>query len=149
MTRLTLWLMIPSVLFFPAWVWIGRVVFGVGGWFIFILLPVAAVALVCLLITTILALTRRGSPKSLTAAQTFLQWSVWTALFTWGLFMPDFGDTEDSKTSILTQVFGYSDNLYDVSFTVSFIAASASALLWVALLFSLIANRGSEARAAQ
>jgi len=117
--QVLLW-MIPVNLVLVAWVWIGRILFGVAGWFLLILLlTVVPVALVALLVTTILAYTQGGRPRSLTPLQTVAQLVTWAGLFVLGAFMPDFGDTEDSQLSLLTQVFGYSDALYDLSFLIS------------------------------
>jgi hypothetical protein len=140
-TRATLWLMIPVNLFLCAWVWLGRLVFGVGGWFMLILIPAVLVLAVLLLITTVLALTQDGAPKRLTGLQTGAQLALWAALLTFGAFLPDFGDTEDSTRSLLTQVFGYSDALYDAGFVVALVAATAALVAWVILLLGLTAGR--------
>jgi hypothetical protein len=140
-TRATLWLMIPLNLFLCAWVWIGRLVFGVGGWFMLILIPVVLVLLVMLIITTALAFTQDGSPKALTGLQTVAQVGLWVALFVLGAAMPDFGDTDDSRRSLLTQVFGYSDSLYDTSFAIALVAGAASLVGWLVLLLGLTAGR--------
>ena len=51
--------MIPVNLFLVLWVWMGRIVFGVGGWFLLVFLfSVVPVMLVALLVSTILALPR-------------------------------------------------------------------------------------------
>jgi uncharacterized membrane protein len=140
-TRATLWLMIPVNLFLLAWVWLGRLVFGVGGWFMLILIPAVLVLAVLLLLTTVLALTQEGSPRRLTTAQTGAQLTLWVALLVLGAFMPDFGDTDDSARSLLTQVFGYSDELYDASFGVALVAALVALVAWVVLLVTLTAGR--------
>lgn len=141
MTRVTLWLMIPLNLFLCAWVWFGRLVFGVGGWFLFILIPIVLVLLVMLIVTTALAFTQDGSPKALTGFQTISQVALWLSLFVLGAVMPDFGDTEDSQRSLLTQAFGYSDDLYDTSFLLALVTATTSLIAWVVLLVSLTATR--------
>jgi hypothetical protein len=137
--RTFLW-MIPANLLLIVWVWIGRLVFGVGGWFLLILLiSVVPVLLVALLITTILAFTQHGRPRALTPLQAWAQLVMWLGLLVGGAVMPDFGDTDDSQLSLLTQVFGYSDGLYDLSFSIAlgagFVAVVAYALLLVALVF--------------
>lgn len=139
MRRTVTYLMIPLNVVLIAWVWFGRLVFGVGGWFLLILAPVAAVLALALLITTILAFTR--TPRLLSQAQAVLQVTTWAAMFGCGLFMPDFGDTEDSAMSSLTQLFGYSDRLLDLSFTLAGICALLTVLLYFALLLVLIADR--------
>jgi len=140
-TRATLWLMIPLNPLLCAWVWIGRLVFGVGGWFMLILIPVVLVLLVMLLITTALAFTQDGSPKALTGFQAVAQVGLWVALLVLGAAMPDFGDTDESRRSLLTQVFGYSDALYDASFTIALLAAAAALVGWLVLLLGLTAGR--------
>lgn len=141
MNRLTLWLMIPLNLLLCGWVWIGRLVFGVGGWFIIFLFPAVLILLVMLIVTTVLALTQDGSPKELTVFQTLSQLVLWLSLFVLGAVMPDFGDADDSTRSGLTQLFGYSDSLYDLSFLLATVAAVASLIAWVTLLVSLTAGR--------
>ncbi|MCW2772540.1 MAG: hypothetical protein JWN91_866 [Nocardioides sp.] len=140
--RQTLLWMIPINLLLVVWVWIGRIVFGVGGWFILILLVSAVpVLLVALLVTTLLAYTQHGRPRSLTTTQATAQLATWLALFVFGAFMPDFGDTEDSQLSLLTQVFGYSDALFDLSFTIALVAGGAAVVAYVVLLGSLVVAR--------
>ncbi|SDD13760.1 hypothetical protein [Nocardioides lianchengensis] len=141
MNRVTLWLMIPLNLLLCGWVWIGRLVFGVGGWFMLILFPVVLILLVMLIVTTVLAFTQDGSPKELTVFQTLSQLTLWFGLFVLGAVMPDFGDADDSMRSGLTQLFGYSDSLYDLSFLLAVVAAVASLVAWVTLLVSLTAGR--------
>jgi hypothetical protein len=143
-TRAILWLTIPMTVLLPAWLWIGRLVFGVGGWFMLILIPVALILAVMLIVTTALAFTQdseAGRPKSLTGFQTVAHLALWLALFVTGAVMPDFGDTDDSKRSALTQVFGYSDSLYDTSFALALAGSAASLVAWVVLLVSLTAAR--------
>jgi hypothetical protein len=136
-----LW-MIPVNLFLVAWVWIGRIVFGVGGWFFLVFLfTVVPVLLIALLITTVLAYTQDGQPRALTRVQAWAQVATWLGLFAFGAFTPDFGDTEDSKLSLLTQVFGYSDAMYDASFTVTIVAGVVAIVAYVVLLGALIFAR--------
>ncbi len=144
MRRFTLHAMLPLGLLLVLWVWFGRILFGVGGWFFLILLPVAAVMTLALVTTTILAYTRRDRPRRLSGVQTTLQLLLWAAMFGCGLFMPDFGDTEDSATSALTQVFGYSDQLYDTSFVLAMAFGLVIFLVWFALLIALIIDRGDQ-----
>ena len=136
---LLMWLMIPLNVVLIAWVWFGRLVFGVGGWFLLILMPVAGVLAIAFLVTTILSFTRK--PRQLSRTQTALQISTWTAMFGCGLFMPDFGDTENSSASSLTQVFGYSDRLLNTSFVLALGFGLAMVVLWLVLLVALIADR--------
>jgi hypothetical protein len=140
--RQTLLWMIPINLVLVAWVWIGRIVFGVGGWFFLILLvSVVPVLVIALLVTTVLAYTQHGSPRSLTTFQAVAQTVTWLALFVFGAFMPDFGDTEDSQLSLLTQLYGYSDDLWDLSFTIALLAGGVAVVAYVVLLVSLTITR--------
>ncbi|MSZ77425.1 MAG: hypothetical protein F2667_10000 [Actinobacteria bacterium] len=145
--RLALLWMIPLNLVLVPWIWFGRIVFGVGGWFFLILAPVALVVAIALAITTILAFTQAGRPRSLTAVQAVLQSLTWLALLVFGTFMPDFGDAPDSDLAFLTQVFGRSDALMDLSWSITLLAALAAVLAWLALLISLIAGRRDAAPA--
>lgn len=140
--RTTLLWMIPVNLVLVAWVWIGRIVFGVGGWFFLIfLVSVVPVVLVALLVTTILAYTQDGRPRALTGLQASAQVVTWGGLFVLGAFMPDFGDTDDSRLSLLTQVFGYSDGLFDLSFTIALAGAAIALVGYVVLLGALVFAR--------
>ncbi len=136
-----LW-MIPVNLVLVVWVWIGRIVFGVGGWFFLIfLVSVVPALLLGLLLTTVLALTQEGRPRALTPLQAWAQVVTWLGLVVLGAFMPDFGDTEDSQLALLTQVFGYSDALFDLSFTIALVGAGIAVVAWVVLLGALIFGR--------
>lgn len=139
--RVTLALMIPLNLLLVPWVWIGRVVFGVFGWFGLILIPVALVVAAMLLTTTIIAMTQPTRPRRLSTAERRWQWTLWTALLAGGALMPDFGDTEDSYRSLLTQVLGYSDGLMSLSWTLVTAAAVVAVVAWVGLLVSLLHGR--------
>lgn len=139
--RGTLWLMIPMSLVLCVWLWIGRVLFGVGGWFILILLPVALLALVALLVTAALGLTQVSRPRRLTTPQAIAQWTVWAGLFGAGLVMPDFGDAPDSEISALTQVFGRSDSLLEASYLLAGLGLLVALAAWVVLLALLVLRR--------
>ena len=136
--RAVLLAMIPVNLVVVAWIAMGRVAYGVIGWFWVILLFTAVpLVLIALLITTILAWTQHGRPRSLTGLQAAGQLVTWGGLFVFGAFMPDFGDTDDSQVSLLTQVFGYSDGLFELSFLVSLAGAVAAIAGYVVLLSTL------------
>lgn len=134
--------MIPVNLVLVVWVWFGRLVFGVGGWFFVVFLfSVVPVVLVALILTTTLAYTQQGRPRALTAFQAWAQLLTWVSLFLFGAFCPDFGDTEDSETSLLTQVFGWSRGLLDLSYTLTLAFALAAFVAYVVLLGSLMFAR--------
>jgi hypothetical protein len=139
--------MIPVNLLLVPWVWAGRVVFGVMGWFLLILVPVALLVAVALLITTILAFTLPSRPRRLGRDVRIWQWLLWGALFAFGAVMPDFGDTDDSNVSLLTQLFGHSDALFDLSFVLAALAGLAAIACWVGLLVALMIERRRSAAA--
>jgi hypothetical protein len=140
--RVVLLWMVPVNLLVVVWVWMGRVVFGVGGWFLLVfLLSVVPVLLVALLVTTILAFTQHGRPRSLTRLQACAQLATWVCLVLGGAFCPDFGDTPDSYTALLTRVFGRSDGLLDLSWTLTLGFAAAAVAAYVVLLGSLVLAR--------
>lgn len=140
--RKTLLWMIPLNLLLIAWVWFGRMAFGVGGWFLLIFaFSVVPVLLVALLISTILAYTQPGRPRHLTSTQRVAQWATWLGMFGFGLFCPDFGDTDDSHISALTQVFGTSDSALGLSYTLTGLAALCTVAAWIALVVTLVAGR--------
>ncbi len=142
MGRAVLLWMIPINLFLVVWVWFGRLVFGVGGWFFLIfLVSVVPVVLVALLVTTILAYTQHGRPRSLTGFQAGAQLVTWLALLVFGTFCPDFGDTVESEMSVLTQAFGWSRTALDVSYYVTLTAALVALVAWIVLLGSLVFAR--------
>lgn len=134
--------MIPINLFLVVWVWFGRLVFGVGGWFFLIfLVSVVPVVFIALLITTILAYTQGGRPRSLTGFQAGAQLVTWLALLVFGTFCPDFGDTEESEMSVLTQAFGWSRTALDISYYTAMTAALVALVAWIVLLGSLVFAR--------
>lgn len=140
--RLTLLWMIPINLFLVAWVWLGRIVFGVGGWFLLVFLfSVVPVVLIGLLVTTVLAYTQRDRPRSLTRVQAWAQLVTWTGLLGFGAFCPDFGDTDDSHISLLTQLFGPGDAMLDASYTITFAFAGVAIVAYGVLLGALVFAR--------
>lgn len=137
--------MIPVDLVMVVWVWIGRIVFGVGGWFVLLLLvSVVPVLLIAFLVTTILAFTQPGRPRALTTGQAWAQIVTWLGLLVAGAFMIDFADNDDSQRSLLTQAFGYSDDLYDLSFLITIAAAGVAVVGYVVLLVLLAFVRREE-----
>lgn len=136
-----LW-MIPLNLLLVAWIWIGRIVFGVGGWFFLIfLISIVPVVLIALTLTTVLAYTQDGRPRSLTRVQAWAQLLTWIGLLGFGAFCPDFGDTEDSHLSLLTQVFGHTDAMLDVSYALTLGFALFTVVSYAVLLGALMFGR--------
>lgn len=145
--RRTLLWMIPVNLFLVAWVWLGRIVFGVGGWFLLIfLLTVVPVVLAALATTTVLAYTQHGRPRTLTPLQAWAQLTTWAGLLLFGAFCPDFGDTEDSEVSLLTQVFGWSRGLLDLSYALTLAFALVAVAAYLVLAGSLVFARRTESQ---
>lgn len=141
--RLTLALMIPINLVLLPWIWFGRVVFGVGGWFILILTPVVLIVGVALLVTTLQAFTQPTRPRRLTAWERRWQWSVWLGLLVGGAFLPDFGDTEESYTSLLGRIAGRSDAANQTSLTIAMIGYGIAVVAWFGLVIALAVGRRS------
>lgn len=143
--RTTFLLMVPLNLFLVLWVWFGRVVFGVGGWFFLIfMLSVVPLLLIGLLVTTILAFTQHGRPRALTTPQASGQLVMWAGMLVLGAFMPDFGDTEDSYVSLLTRILGRSDAALSASWTIALVGGAVTIAGYVLLLAALVAGRKNE-----
>jgi hypothetical protein len=142
LTRQTLLWMIPLNLLLVAWVWFGRVLFGVGGWFLLIYaVTIVPVLLAGHLVSTIVAYLQPGRPRRLTPAQAVAQLVVWAGMLVFGLSSVDFGDTEDSDMSPITQVFGRNQATLDLSWTLMTASALVVVVAWVTLLVLLVAGR--------
>lgn len=142
MGRAVLLAMIPVNLVLIVWVWAGRLVFGVGGWFLLaFLISLVPLLLAALTVTTVLSFTQHGHPRSLTRLQAGAQVATWVGLFAFGAFCPDFGDTEDSEIALLTQVFGRSDTTLSASYTLTLAAGTLAVVAWLVLLGSLVFAR--------
>lgn len=134
--------MIPIHLLLLVWVWIGRFVFGNGGWMTLVLLvtviPVVALALA---ITTLLCFLRRPAPRALTSSQVRAQLVTWAGLFVVGLTMVDFTDSPDSEQTLLTQVFGRSDAMFTLSAVLIGVGTLTAIGGWVWLLLRLLGDQ--------
>lgn len=145
LTRAALLWMIPVNLLLVAWVWFGRVLFAVGGWFLLIYaVTIVPVLLAALLVSTILAYLQPERPRRLTRAQALAQLVMWAGMFVFGLSSVDFGDTEDSDMSALTQVFGRNQVTLDLSWTLMTVSALVVIVAWVTLLVTLVSGRRRE-----
>jgi hypothetical protein len=143
--RRTLLWMIPLNLLLIVWVWIGRISFGVAGWFLVIfLISVVPILLIALTVTTVLAFTQRGRPRALTPVQAWAQVLTWVGMLGFGAFCPEFGDTDDSEISLLTQIFGRSDTLFDLSFTITVAFGVLTVAAYAVLLGVLVFARQEE-----
>lgn len=138
--------MIPLNVVLVAWVWFGRVAFGVFGWMVLILgFRVVPFLVLGLLVTTVLAFTQPGRPRSLTRAQAWAQVATWVGLFLAGTFVPDVTDEETDAASVLTRVFGPSDALLALSRDLMTAFGLLAAVAWLVLLLTL--TRGRRRRA--
>ena len=142
--RALVW-MIPLNLVLVAWVWFGRAVFGVGGWFFLVyLISVVPVLLVALVVTTVLAFTQPGRPRALTLRQASAQIALWIGMLGFGAFSIDVGDLDDSETSLLIQVLGHSDATVGATWVLMLVFAGVTVAAWVALLIALTAGRRAD-----
>lgn len=140
--RRTLLWMIPVNLLVLGWVWMGRLVFGVGGWFLLIFaFTVVPVLLLALVVSTVLAFAQADRPRHLTRAQARAQVALWVLLGLAGAVCPDFGDAPDSELSALTQVFGTSRGLLDASWVLTLALGGAAVAAYVVLVVLLTAGR--------
>ncbi|KQY64308.1 MULTISPECIES: hypothetical protein [unclassified Nocardioides] len=138
---------LPLTIALLFWAWAGRVLFGVGGWFLLILpLLVGPFVVVALIISNVVAYTVATRPRRFTSAQSIAHVAMWVGLAGFGLFLPDFGDSEESELSFLTQVFGHSDRLIDLSGQLAAAFAFLTVAGWVATLVTAIVARASANR---
>lgn len=131
--------MIPVNVLMIAWVWIGRMLFGSGGWFLLILLvSVVPILAAVLAATTVLAFTQRRDAVvgRITGQQTLAQLLTWVGLLGFGFFLVDFGDTTDSESSAFTQLVGR--QFIDLSWTLTIVTGALAAAAWIWLLIVLI-----------
>ena len=98
--------------------------------------------LLALSVTTVLAFTQHPRPRALTtASRRGLQLFTWLTLFLFGAFCPDFGDAPDSEISLLTQVFGWSQDLLDLSYSLMVGLGAAATVAYLVLLGLLVFAR--------
>lgn len=134
--------MIPVNLLLVIWVWIGRIVFGAGGWFFLILLfTMVPVLLVALLITTVLGFRFSDRPRCLNKSQAVAQLVMWGGMLAFGFFIVDFGDAPESDLSAFTQVVGRNDSTLAISWTLTSASAVVTVVAWLALFVMLLAQR--------
>jgi hypothetical protein len=131
---------LPLTVALLLWAWLGRVLFGVGGWFLMILpLFVGPWLLLALGLTSVLAYTRDQRPRAFTRGETISVLSMWIGLFGVGLFIVDFGDAPGSDMSILTELAGRST--LDLSWNLAVTSGLLAVAGWLGLIVLLILDR--------
>lgn len=135
-------LYLPITLALVAWAWLGRVVFGAGGWFLLILpIFVGPWLVLALVLTVVLAWTRPQRPRVLTRRECWSLAGLWVGLFGVGLFIVDVGDAPGSEMSILTAIVGDSPTALDVSWWLATASGLLAAAAWLTLIVQLILDR--------
>lgn len=144
-----LYAMIPLNLALTVWVLMGRALFGVEiGWrFVFVLVFIVPVLVVCLTVSTVLAYRQRRRPVRLSGAQAWSQLGLWAALLLGGAALVDFVDADigEPRESVLIELAGAS---LTVSHRLMYVAAVLAAVAWSVLMILLIQGlRRKEQRA--
>jgi hypothetical protein len=138
--RLVFTIHLPVTVLLLLWAWLGRVLFGVGGWWLLILpLFVGPWLLLALALTSLLAYTRDQRPRAFTHWETISVLALWVGLFGVGLFIVDFGDAPGSEMSILTELAGRSTQ--DLSWSLAVASGALAIAGWLGLIVLLILDR--------
>lgn len=140
-------LMIPLNLFCIGWVWLGRLVFEIGGWMLLIFTVLFGPAmLIGLALTSILAFTQRVPAERgrLTLAQALAHLALWVAMLGYGYFLVDTTDAPNSDRSVFTLTAG--DESLSTSFDLSYVFLWASVACYVLLLVLLIVGQRNRSR---
>ena len=133
---------IPVNIVLILWVWIGRALFGSGGWWMVIFLVSVTPAMIVLLtITSILAIRQRqpASVGFMTNGQFWCLVTMWLSLLLFGFFVVDFGDTKESISSAFSQLAGTA--AVDISNSLSIIFFVIAIVAYVGLLIQLIVGQ--------
>lgn len=148
--RLIFAIHLPVTVALLLWAWLGRVLFGVGGWFLMILpLFVGPWILLALGLTSVLAYTRDLRPRAFTRWETISVLTMWVGLFGVGLFIVDFGDAPGSDMSILTELAGRSESMLDLSWNLAVASGVLAVAGWLGLIVLLILDRFRDASGAE
>jgi hypothetical protein len=134
---------IPINVALVLWVWIGRALFGSGGWWMLIfLVSVTPAMIVALTVTSILAIRQRqpASVGFLTNGQFWWLLAMWASLLLFGFFVVDFGDTRESISSAFSQLAGAA--AVDASNALSLVVFVTAIGAYVGLLIQLIIGQG-------
>jgi len=133
---------IPINILLILWVWIGRALFGSGGWWMVIFLVSVTPAMIVLLtITSILAIRQRqpAGVGFMTNGQFWCLVTMWASLLLFGFFVVDFGDTKESISSAFSQVVG--TDAVDTSNALSIVFFVIAVVAYVGLLIQLIVGQ--------
>lgn len=151
------WFLIPAIIIVPAWVGLGRALFEVGGWGIFLTVifyaPVLFVHHIVLLTLTLVKDWRR---QAVHLSTMWLLTAYYLLAFINQLAFIDGGDTVESVNSVFTKWFGLSEDLstfvFEVSFYSGIIIAIATTVNIIILLVSqrkqAYESSGTQSRAA-
>jgi hypothetical protein len=140
--RLVFMIHLPVTVLLLLWAWLGRVLFGVGGWWLVVLpLIVGPWILLALGLSSLLAFTRVQRPRTFTRWETISVLALWLGLFGVGLFIVDFGDTPGSDMSILTELAGRSEYMLDLSWSLAMASGILAVVGWLGLIVLLILDR--------
>lgn len=132
---------LPVTLVLLGWAWLGRVLFGVGGWWLMILpILVGPWILLALALTAGLVFTRPQRPRAFTRWECVCLFALWLGLAGVGFFIVDFGDTPGSDASVLSELAGGS--ALDLSSSLATVSGALCAVSWIALIVQLIIDRG-------
>jgi hypothetical protein len=138
--RLVFQIHLPVTVLLLLWAWLGRVLFGVGGWWLMILpLFAGPWILLALGLTSVLAYTRDQRPRAFTRWETISVLALWVGLLGVGLFLVDFGDTPGSDMSILSELAGRST--LDLSWNLSVASGALAVAGWLGLIVLLLLDR--------
>lgn len=142
--RLMFLLHLPITLALLMWIWVGRIFFGAGGWFLLVIpLMAGPFIAVALLVVEIVTLTTRRRPGEFTTGQTISHVVLWAAMFGIGLCLVDFGDTEESAASAFTQLVGQNETTLEISNIVTLSCLAVAVISWVACLVTGVMARRS------
>jgi hypothetical protein len=151
----TFYATIPVNLLLILWVWMGRALFGAGGWwFLIFMVSVVPVLLLALTATSVLAMVQRRPRETgrLTSAQFWTLSTVWASMLGFGFFIVDFGDSPDSAASAFTQLVGTgslatSNSLSGIFFVLAIVSYIALLVLLIIGVSGRAERRSREAQA--
>lgn len=133
---------LPVTVLLLLWAWLGRVIFGVGGWFLlFLPIFVGPWVLLALALTSLLAYTREQRPRAFTRWETISVLTLWVGLFGVGMFVVDFGDAPGSDMSILSELAGSSQSTIDLSWSLAVASGVVAVAGWLGLIVLLLLDR--------